>query len=82
MDVQFELERARAIISDAVEESPTTARLQLVAAQNVLLNQDQHFARAVDDWNEITPGIVEQVVYKRKESLRRFHQLREKGDLE
>lgn len=78
IDMKADLERARGVISQSISnEIPGTTVLHLVTAQDLILNQDQHFVRAVDDWNEVAPGVVERVVHKRNEGKRRFQQLLE-----
>lgn len=83
IDIKSDLERAREVISLSIsDEIPGTTVLQLVAAQDLILNQDPHFVRAVDDWNDVAPGVVERVVHKRNEGKRRFQQLLEEGESE
>ncbi|MDP9987446.1 hypothetical protein J2S98_002613 [Arthrobacter oryzae] len=81
IDMNADLGRARSVISQSItEEIPGTTALRLLAAQDLIVSQDQHFARAVDDWNEIAPGVVERVVHKRNEGKRRFQQLLDEGE--
>jgi hypothetical protein len=75
MDMKSNLERARLVISDSISQVPGEHKLQLVAAQDIILGQDEYWARSVQDWDEVAPGVVERVVHTRNEGRRRLQQL-------
>lgn len=82
-DMKNNVAHAQALISEAATTSNTGIRnIQLVAAQDRLIQHDEYVARAVEDWNVVSPGVVERMVERRNAGLRRFKHLVEEGSTE
>ncbi|WP_271396278.1 hypothetical protein [Neomicrococcus lactis] len=77
LDMRGEFERARQTITELAGDpthEPATA-FRLLATQDAMLRQDEHFERTVSDWDEVSPGVVDRVVHKRNEGRRIFRKL-------
>ncbi|UPO77369.1 hypothetical protein [Arthrobacter sp. Helios] len=78
LDMKSEFERAQNEVTTAVPSvKDVEASFRLIAAQQAMVQQDERFARSVDDWDAISPGVVDRVVQKRQAAQRRFKELAE-----
>jgi gas vesicle protein len=80
MDMAHELETVQGTITDLVADvGDVTVRFRLVAAQDVLLKQQERLQRSVSDWNEVSPGVAQAVKLRLEEGKRRFMELVERA---
>lgn len=81
LDIQSDLERARASIGLALGEPNVGLQaIHLTSAENTIKNQDERLARSVESWNNVAPDVADRVIDARKSGRRRFKQLVEEGN--
>lgn len=80
LDMLADLERARASIGTATEQTSGALRsIHLLAAQQTITSQGERLARSVENWNSVVPDVADLVVDRRKNGRRRLKQLVDEG---
>ena len=81
LDIQVDLERARASIGLAVgEQNSGLQAIHLASAEKTIKYQDERLARSLENWNSVAPDVADRVIDARKNGRRRFKQLVEEGN--
>ncbi|MHA7176178.1 hypothetical protein ACX80D_05940 [Arthrobacter sp. Sr24] len=76
LDMKTNSDRAQTAITEVASELQVPSlTIRLVAAQDLLLQQEIHYARTIENWNTVAPGVVDRVVFDRSAGSRRLRQL-------